>query len=164
MLWFAGAALAQHVFDEMKELAIETCGERILFLTGLGSTETAPFALGAHVGERATPPTWACRRRACELKLVPIEGKLEARLRGPEHHAGLLAPAGADREGLRRGRLLPARRRAASSTTRPIPAKGLLFDGRIAEDFKLATGTWVSVGPLRARLIDAFRALCRATS
>ena len=80
VLWFAGAALSQHVFDEMKELAIKTCGERILFLTGLGSTETAPFALartwdsansdqygpaGARLRAQAGADARASSKRAC---------------------------------------------------------------------------------------------------
>jgi feruloyl-CoA synthase len=150
VLWFAGAGLAQHVFDEWKDMAHRTC-EDILFLTGLGSTETAPYALGrmwdtensANVG---LPPP------GLEVKLVPIDGKYEARLRGPNITPGYwrepkLTADAFDAEGFYKlGDALkfddPAR-----------PAKGLLFDGRIAEDFKLATGTWVSVGPLRGAFI-----------
>ena len=58
-------------------------GERIPFLTGLGSTETAPIALGRMWEQRASTSIWACPRRASTLKLVPTDGKLEARLRGP---------------------------------------------------------------------------------
>ena len=95
-----------------------------------------------------------------ELKLVPNEGKLEARLRGPNITPGYwrqpeLTAKAFDEEGF----YSSATR--SSSTTRTIPRQGLLFDGRIAEDFKLATGTWVSVGPLRARFLDALRALCQ---
>ena len=82
MLWFAGAALSQPVFDEMKELAIKTCGERILFLTGLGSTETAPFAM-ARVWESDNSTNMGLPPPGSELKLVPMEGKLDARVRGP---------------------------------------------------------------------------------
>ena len=78
-------------------------------------------------------------------------GRREARgaRAGSEHHARLLARRGADARGVRRGGLLPARRRDALRRSGRIPAKGLVFDGRLAEDFKLSTGTWVSVGPLR---------------
>jgi feruloyl-CoA synthase len=151
VLWFAGAGLAQHVFDEWKDLAHRTCGEDILFLTGLGSTETAPYAFGrmwdtensANIG---LPPP------GLDVKLVPLDGKYEARLRGPNITPGYwrepkLTAEAFDEEGFYKlGDALkfdnPAR-----------PEKGLLFDGRIAEDFKLATGTWVSVGPLRAAFI-----------
>jgi len=152
VLWFAGAGLAQHVFDEWKEMAYRTCGEDILFLTGLGSTETAPYAFGrmwdtensANIG---LPPP------GLDVKLVPLmDGKYEARLRGPSITPGYwreptLTADVFDEEGFYKlGDALrfddPAR-----------PEKGLLFEGRIAEDFKLATGTWVHVGPLRVSFI-----------
>jgi feruloyl-CoA synthase len=152
VLWFAGAGLAQHVFDEWKEMAYRTCHEDILFLTGLGSTETAPYAFGrmwdaensANVG---LPPP------GLDVKLVPLtDGKYEARLKGPSITPGYwreprLTAEAFDGEGFYKlGDALrfddPAR-----------PEKGLLFDGRIAEDFKLATGTWVHVGPLRVSFI-----------
>jgi feruloyl-CoA synthase len=152
VLWFAGAGLAQHVFDEWKEMAWRTCGEDILFLTGLGATETAPYAFGrmwdtANAANIGLPPP------GLDVKLVPLaEGKYEARLRGPSITPGYwreekLTAEAFDEEGFYRlGDALrfddPAR-----------PEKGLLFEGRIAEDFKLATGTWVHVGPLRTAFI-----------
>ena len=155
MLWFAGAGLSQHVFDEWKEMAYRTCGEDILFLTGLGSTETAPYAFGrmwdtenaANIG---LPPP------GLDVKLLPIaEGKYEARLKGPSITPGywrepkLTADAFDDEGFYKLGDALrfddPAR-----------PEQGLLFEGRIAEDFKLATGTWVHVGPLRVSFITHF--------
>jgi feruloyl-CoA synthase len=154
VLWYAAAGVSQYVSDEYERLALETIGRRIPFLTGLGSTETAPFAIGR---------TWPAVRAAniglpgpgLELKLVPNGGKLEARLRGPNitpgywREQGLTANA-FDEEGYYKlGDAL-----AFEDPTEP--GKGLVFDGRIAEDFKLATGTWVATGRLRARLIDAF--------
>jgi feruloyl-CoA synthase len=133
-------------------MAYRSCGEDILFLTGLGSTETAPYAFGrmwdtensANIG---LPPP------GLDVKLVPLmDGKYEARLRGPSIHPGYwrepaLTAEAFDEEGFYKlGDALrfddPAR-----------PEKGLLFEGRIAEDFKLATGTWVHVGRLRAAFI-----------
>jgi feruloyl-CoA synthase len=133
-------------------MAYRTCGEDILFLTGLGSTETAPYAFGR---------TWDCKNAAniglpppgLDVKLVPIaDGKYEARLKGPSITPGYwreptLTAQAFDEEGFYKlGDALrfddPAR-----------PEKGLLFEGRIAEDFKLATGTWVNVGPLRVAFI-----------
>ena len=153
VLWFAGAGIAQHVFDEIQRLAVETCGERILFLTGFGSTETAPCALAR---------TWATDNAAnmglpaagMELKLVPFEGKLEARVRGPNITPGYwrqsdFTAQAFDEEGFYR---LGDTFKFADPND---PKQGLLFDGRMAEDFKLSTGTWVSVGPLRAQFIDA---------
>ncbi len=82
LFWFAGAGIAQHVFDEIQDLAVETCGERILFLTGFGSTETAPFAL-ARTWHAENAANMGLPGAGMELKLVPNEGKLEARVRGP---------------------------------------------------------------------------------
>jgi feruloyl-CoA synthase len=163
VLWFAGAGIGQHVFDAMKDLAVRTCGEQILFLTGLGATETAPFALcrtwdtdnAANVG---LPPP------GLDIKLVPLQDKdndkYEARLRGPSITPGYwrddaLTAAAFDDEGFYR--LGDAFRFHDAQ----VPVRGLLFEGRIAEDFKLATGTWVQVGPLRAAFIAHFAPLVR---
>ena len=150
---------SQPVFDEMKELAIKTCGERILFLTGLGSTETAPFAM-ARVWESANSTNMGLPPPGSELKLVPMEGKLDARVRGPHITPGYwrqpeMTARAFDEEGFYRlGDALKFEDPAN-------PGHGLLFDGRTAEDFKLATGTWVSVGPLRARLVEHFAPYAR---
>jgi feruloyl-CoA synthase len=153
VLWFAGAGLAQHVFDEWKEMAHRTCHEDILFLTGLGSTETAPYAFG-RMWDTANSANIGLPPPGLDVKLVPLaDGKYEARLMGPNITPGYwrepkLTAEAFDEEGFYRlGDALrfddPAR-----------PEKGLLFEGRIAEDFKLATGTWVHVGLLRVALIS----------
>ena len=154
VLWFAGAALSKPVFDEMQELALRTCGERILFLTGFGATETAPCAL-VRTEDTTNPSNMGLPVPGMALKLVPVDGKLEARVKGPNVTPGYwrapdLTAQAFDAEGYYRlGDAMkledPAR-----------PDRGLLFDGRVAEDFKLSTGTWVSVGPLRGRIIDYF--------
>jgi feruloyl-CoA synthase len=159
VMFYAGAALAQHVADAYEELALRTIGERILFISSLGSTETAPAALSCN---------WDCGRvgnvglplPGVELKLVPREGKLEARLKGENVMPGYWrAPAltadAFDEEGFYK--IGDALKFADPDD----PAKGLLFDGRLAEDFKLATGSWVSVGPLRAAFIAHFAPLVR---
>src|SRR6516165_7263630 len=151
LMFYAGADLSQHVHDAFQELATKTVGERIMFLTSLGSTETAPAALACsweseQIGNVGLPLP------GLELKLVPNEGKLETRMKGPNITPGYwrapaLTAAAFDEEGFYKiGDALKFADPAA-------PAKGLLFDGRIAEDFKLATGTWVSVGPLRMAFI-----------
>jgi feruloyl-CoA synthase len=152
-MFYAGAALAQHVRDDLQKLAIETCGERIIFLSSLGSTETAPLAIACswdsdHAANIGLPAP------GVELRLVPNEGKLEARLKGPNITPGYwrrpdLTAAAFDAEGYY---LLGD---ALLFVDRDDPAKGLLFDGRIAEDFKLSTGTWVRVGALRVALLAA---------
>ncbi len=151
VLWFAGAALAQPVFDEMQELAEATCGERIMFLTGLGATETAPMAL-ARMWQSKDSTNMGVPVPGVELKLVPNEGKLETRVKGPNVTPGYwrqpeLTAKAFDDEGYY------CLGDAVRFEDPNDPREGLLFDGRIAEDFKLATGTWVSVGPLRARFL-----------
>jgi feruloyl-CoA synthase len=159
LFWFAGAGIAQHVFDEIQRLAVETCGERILFLTGFGATETAPFAL-SRTWHSDNAANMGLPAAGMELKLVPAGGKLEARVRGPNITPGYwrqsqFTTAAFDEEGFYK--LGDAFKFAAEDD----PKHGLLFDGRIAEDFKLSTGTWVSVGPLRAQFIELFAPLVR---
>jgi feruloyl-CoA synthase len=151
IFYYAGASLSQPVWDELQSLAVKTCGERIVVFTGLGSTETGPAAMfpGKEIpmaGYVGVPGP------GVELKLVPAGDKLEMRLRGPSITPGYwrqpeLTAAAFDEEGFYR--IGDALRYYDPGD----PAKGFVFDGRIAEDFKLATGTWVSVGPLRARFL-----------
>ena len=159
VLWFAGAALSQSVFDEMQELALRSCGERIPFLTGLGATETSPMAT-ARMWQSKDSTNIGLPAPGLELKLVPNASKLEARLRGPNILPGYwrqpeLTLAAFDEEGFYK---LGDGLRFEDPDD---PGEGLLFDGRVAEDFKLATGTWVNVGPLRARLLSALEPLAR---
>jgi len=153
MFFFSGAGLAQPVWDKLDRVAEEECGERVRMLTGLGMTETAPFAICAnahevksgHIGLPAPGMT---------MKLVPIGGKVEVRYLGPNVTPGYWrAPEQTaesfDEEGFF----------CSGDAARPMdaacPELGFAFDGRIAEDFKLSTGTFVSVGPLRAKIIGA---------
>ncbi|HEX5432095.1 MAG TPA: feruloyl-CoA synthase [Bryobacteraceae bacterium] len=151
LFYYAGASLSQPVWDELQRLAVETCGERILIFTGLGSTETGPAALfpGWEVGRAGEVGIPA---PGVELKLVPSGAKLEARLRGPSITPGYwrqpeLTRAAFDEEGFYK--LGDALRFVDPADVN----KGFLFDGRIAEDFKLSTATWVSVGPLRMKFL-----------
>jgi feruloyl-CoA synthase len=153
-LWFAGAGVSQHVFDEYKKLILETCGEQILFLTGLGSTETAPFAM-ARTWDTDDASNMGVPPPGVELKLVPIEGKYEARIKSPSVTPGYwrqpeLTRQAFDDEGYYR------LGDAFVFADEKNPGAGLLFRGRISEDFKLATGTWVHVGALRAAFIEHF--------
>jgi feruloyl-CoA synthase len=153
MFFFSGAGLSQPVWDKLERVAEAHCGERIRMLTGLGMTETAPFAICAnahqvksgHIGLPAP---------GVELKLVPEGDKVEVRYRGPNVTPGYWrAPEQTresfDAEGYYR----------SGDAVKPMdparPELGLAFDGRTAEDFKLSTGTFVSVGPLRAKVIAA---------
>ena len=159
VLFYAGAGLNQATWDEMNRLAVETTGERIIFLTSLGSTETSPLAL-ACAWDFDRPGNIGLPAPGVELKLIPNEGKLEARLRGPLITPGYwrqdaLTKAAFDDEGYYKiGDAL-------KFVDPGNPDIGLLFDGRLAEDFKLSTGTWVSVGPLRGRFIDHFAPFVR---
>ena len=158
MFFFSGAGLSQPVWDKLDRVAESHAGERIRMLTGLGMTETAPFAVCAnahdvksgHIGLPAP---------GIELKIVPhgdqrAGAKLEMRYRGPNVTPGYWrAPEQTaesfDAEGFY----------CSGDAVKPMdaarPERGFMFDGRIAEDFKLATGTFVSVGPLRANVIKA---------
>ena len=159
MLFYAGAGLNQATWDEINNLAVATTGERIIFVSSLGSTETAPASLACS-WDFDRPGNIGLPAPGVELKLVPSEGKLEARLRGPHITPGYwrepaLTQSAFDEEGFYKiGD-------AVKFVDPDHPAKGFLFDGRIAEDFKLSTGTWVSVGPLRGRFIDHFAPYAR---
>jgi feruloyl-CoA synthase len=150
---FAGASLSQPVWDRLDRLGEATVGERIPVFTGLGMTETAPsctFAVWPDVksGEIGLP----CP--GVEVKLTPLDGKTEIRFRGPHVMPGYWrAPQQTldafDDEGFYRTG------DAALWADPANPQRGLRFDGRIAEDFKLSSGTFVSVGPLRAKIVLA---------
>jgi feruloyl-CoA synthase len=153
MFFFSGAGLSQPVWDKLDAVAERECGERIRMLTGLGMTETAPFAICANAHEVKSGHI-GLPAPGIEIKLVPIEGKQEVRYRGPNVTPGYWrAPEQTaecfDIEGFY----------CSGDAAKPMdpanPGLGFMFDGRIAEDFKLATGTFVSVGPLRAKIIAA---------
>ncbi len=151
LLFFAAAGLSQHVWDEIDSIAVETVGRRVFMLTGLGATETAPFALCTN-RENSRSGVVGLPVPGVELKLTPVEGKFEARVRGPNMTPGYYrepdkTAQAFDEEGYYRmgDALVPLDPEDLQ--------KGFLFDGRLSEDFKLATGTWVSVGPLRAKFI-----------
>lgn len=153
-LFYAGAGISQEVWDALQDLSVQACGERILMLSGLGATETGPFALwvGKDVrsaGECGVPAP------GMDLKLIPSGRKLEARLKGPNITPGYwnepeLTRAAFDEEGYYK--IGDALRFVDEND----PNKGFIFDGRIAEDFKLSTATWVSAGPLRVNFLAEF--------
>ena len=156
-MFFAAAAMSRPVLDRLDALAERSCGRIVPMLGGLGATETAPSCTftsahnggAGHIGLPAP---------GNELKLAPVGDKLELRVRGPHITPGYwrqpdLTAKAFDEEGYYR--LGDAVKFVDSGDY----DRGLLFDGRIAEDFKLSTGTWVSVGPLRAGLISALAPL-----
>ena len=153
MLFFAGAGLSQPVWDKLDRMAELACGERIRMLTGLGMTETAPFAICAN-GDVVRSGVVGLPAPGVDLKLVPIDGKLEVRYRGPNVTPGYWrAPEQTAEHFDDDGWYCSGD--ALKFIDPQDPQLGMMFDGRIAEDFKLSTGTFVSVGPLRARVIAA---------
>lgn len=153
LLFYAAAGLRSEVADAFQQLAIATVGRAIPWVTGLGATETAPAAMftgplrstAAHIGVPI---------RGVQLKAVPVDGRLEARVKGPNVTPGYwgnaaLTKAAFDDEGYYRmgDAIAPV---DSSDLTR-----GFVFQGRLNEDFKLSTGTWVRVGAVRARLLAA---------
>jgi feruloyl-CoA synthase len=157
--FYAGAGLPPHVAAALEEIAEQTIGRRILMVTGLGATETAPAAL-ACTKETARVGLVGLPLPGVELKLVPNAGKLEARVKGPTIMPGYWrqpeqTAKAFDEEGFY------CFGDALKFATAGDPAGGFIFDGRVSEDFKLMTGTWVSVGPLRSRLISALSPLIR---
>jgi feruloyl-CoA synthase len=149
--FFSGAGLSQAVWDQLDRLGERTVGERIRTFTGLGMTETAPsctFAVGdvvrsGHVGLPCP---------GVEVKLVPLADKIEVRFRGPNVMPGYWRAPEQTADVFDEERFY-CTGDAVKMIDPNDPNAGLMFDGRIAEDFKLSTGTFVSVGPLRARVI-----------
>ncbi|MCK9511729.1 MAG: feruloyl-CoA synthase [Pigmentiphaga sp.] len=151
IFFFAGAGLAPQVWERLDQVAERTIGERIRMITGLGMTETAPFALCAN-GGTVFSGVLGLPAPGLRVKLVPVDGKLEVRYRGPSVTPGYWRSPEQTAESFDEEGYF-----CSGDAARYIdPANrdiGLAFDGRIAEDFKLASGTFVSVGPLRARIL-----------
>jgi feruloyl-CoA synthase len=148
VLFYAAAALPQNLWDRLKKLKPD-----LAMLSAWGSTETSPLATSVHF-KMERPGVIGLPVPGCELKLVPAAGKLEVRVRGENVTPGYyqrpdLTKAAFDEEGFYR--IGDAVKLADPAD----PAKGIVFDGRVAEDFKLSTGTWVNVGAVRVRLIAA---------
>jgi len=156
-LFYAAAALPQHLWEKLEALSVAATGRRVAMLSAWGSTETAPCATQIHYF-----PKYPMERAGviglpvpgCEIKLAPLDGKLEIRVKGPNVTPGYwrrpeLAGEAFDDEGFLKtgdaGRLADP----------DDPGRGIVFDGRLAENFKLMSGTWVHVGELRLALLAA---------
>ena len=153
LIFYAAAALPQNLWDDLRRLSLETVARTTPMISSWGLTESAPAATVCHF-QADRSGCIGVPIPGCELKLVPSGDKLEARVRGPNVTPGYwkrpdLTAKFFDDEGFfltgDAVRLADAER----------PELGLCFDGRIGEDFKLSTGTWVSVGELRIRAIAA---------
>lgn len=157
MLMYAGAGMSADVWDRLTAKAAAQVPGGLPIVTSLGATETGPFAL-YYTDKKDRPGNVGIPALGVTLKLVPQEGKFEARLKGPAITPGYwrnpgLTAAAFDDEGFYK--LGDALRYAVSGK----PEEGFIFDGRLAENFKLATGTWVAVGALRAALVNALGGL-----
>jgi feruloyl-CoA synthase len=156
-IFYAGAALPQSLWQRLEGVAARVRERPLWFTSSWGATETAPAITSVH---------WAIERAGCigaplpgaELKFVPSGDKLEMRARGPNVFPGYrnapeLSAKAFDEEGYYligdAGRLVAP----------DEPSQGVAFDGRVAEDFKLMSGTWVSVGTLRLRAVAALNPL-----
>jgi feruloyl-CoA synthase len=153
LMAYGGARLPDDLYDRMQALAVRATGERIVFYTGWGSTETAPTATGTYwdterVGLIGLPFP------GVELKMVPVGAKYELRLRGVNVTPGYfgrpdLTEAAFDEEGFY------CIGDAGVFVDPDDPVQGIIFAGRVVEDFKLTTGTFVHVGSLRTDAIAA---------
>ena len=157
--FYAGAGLPAHVTRDLDAIALQATGRTVPMITGLGATESAPAAL-ASTDERAPSGNVGLPLPSLTLKLIENGGKLEARLKGPSITPGYWrnpeqTAKAYDNEGFY------CLGDALKFADPADPQTGFMFDGRVSEDFKLVTGTWVSVGPLRARLVAAFAPLVR---
>ena len=151
VIFYAAAALTQSTWDKLEALSRQTIGEQVMMLSGWGATETAPDC---------TQVYWPISKAgvigipipSTELKLTPNEGKLEIKVKGPNVTPGYwkqpeLTKRAFDEEGYYRiGD-------AVRFEDIEKPEKGIIFDGRVAENFKLSSGTWVSVGNIRTDIL-----------
>ncbi|MFI0398935.1 MAG: feruloyl-CoA synthase [Thiolinea sp.] len=158
-IFYAGAALPQHLWTAMQELAASIPGCETMLVSSWGSTETAPMATDCHFqAERSgvvgipVPGT--------TLKLVPNAGKLEVRVKGPNVFPGYWKnPEATEKAFDADGFYMIGDAMKFVDANRP--ELGLLFDGRVSEDFKLLTGTWVHVGAIRVAGIDALKPIAQ---
>jgi len=153
MFFYAGAAMAQPIWDSLYASQEREIGERIAMTTGLGMTESGPFALfvtNTHVktADLGVPTP------GLEIKLIPDGDKIEIRYKGPNITPGYWRASEETREHFDEEGFF-CTGDAVQWIDENDVHQGLRFDGRIAEDFKLATGTFVSVGPMRAKVINA---------
>ena len=151
---YSGASMPNHVFKQMEKLSVEYTGEKIFFSAAYGASETAPMT---------TMPTYRCNfpgnigvpQFGTEMKLIPFGDKFEVRLKGPHITPGywqdeIQTSKSFDKDGFFKiGDALKFQDKSN-------PDLGFYFDGRLSENFKLNTGTWVSVGAVRSKILNAF--------
>lgn len=156
-IFYAAAALPQDLWERFEKLSVAALGKKIAMTSAWGLTESAPLATGVHF-PIARAGVIGLPVPGTELKMLPSAGKLELRLRGPNITPGYfrrddLTQEAFDKDGFYRTG------DAGKFADPDDPSKGILFDGRVAEDFKLLTGSWVSTGMVRVAAISACTAL-----
>jgi feruloyl-CoA synthase len=159
-IFYAAAALPETLGARMRKLAEENADHEVPFISAWGATETAPAATVSHSAD-AVMGCIGVPLPGTTIKLAPVDNKLEVRVKGPNVTPGYfgqaeLALEAFDEEGFYRSG------DAVKMVDESDSNKGLLFDGRIAENFKLLTGTWVFAGPLRMALLSEARVLSDA--
>jgi feruloyl-CoA synthase len=159
-MFYAGAALPDALAGRLRQIARDHADHEVPLTSSWGTTETAPAATSAHFAD-AVIGCIGVPLAATDIKLAPVGDKLEIRVRGPQVTPGYfnqaeLSQSAFDEEGYY------CSGDAAKLVDEGEPNRGLRFDGRIAEDFKLLTGTWVAVGTLRVKLLSEARVLSEA--
>ncbi|ACG78966.1 acyl-CoA synthetase [Phenylobacterium zucineum HLK1] len=153
---YSSAALSEDIFERIQAMAMETLGERVAFCTKYGTTEVQAVTHSARPMER--PGEIGVPYPGAKIKLVPYGDKLEMRVKGDMVSPGYLGGEEINREAFDEESYYRTGDAAAFADTAD-PGAGLVFDGRVTENFKLSTGTWVSVGALRVALIEALAPL-----
>jgi feruloyl-CoA synthase len=153
MLFYAAASLPQYLWKKLQALSIQSRGQRVVMAAGWGCTECAPMATLVHfpinrAGVIGLPPP------GIELKLAPTDGKTEVRIRGPNVMPGYWKDDKTTARAFDEDGFLCSGD-AGKLADPNDPSKGLVFDGRLAENFKLTSGTWVNVGELRWAIVEA---------
>ncbi|WP_345817585.1 feruloyl-CoA synthase (plasmid) [Paraburkholderia sp. PREW-6R] len=154
LYFFSGAGLSQAAWDRLERVTERYCGERIRIMAGLGMTETSPSCMFT-TGPVMQAGYVGLPAHGVDVKLAPVGDKLEVRYRGPHVMAGYWRAQAAELNAAFDDEGYFCSGDALRFVDPSKPEIGLLFDGRIAEDFKLSSGTFVSVGPMRARVISA---------
>lgn len=152
-IFYAAAALPQPLWEKLEDLSVLATGRRVVMLSAWGSTETAPSATQVHfLIERAG--VIGLPGAGTEIKLAPVDGKLELRVKGPNVTPGYWQRPELGREMFDEDGFLRTGDAGKLADPRD-PSRGILFDGRLAENFKLTSGTWVHVGELRLEILAA---------
>ncbi len=152
LIQYSGAGLSPHIFKRLEEMSIETIGHETLIITGYGATETAPFATSP-IGPMRQPGLVGLPAVGVEFKLVPHDVKTELRVRGPSITPGYWGEPDKTAEAFDDEGFYCIKDAVKLADPDDI-SKGLMYNGRLAEDFKLSTGTWVNFANLRAGFIN----------